>query len=305
MAKPVKERARKGQVKVEKCKPSGRNEEPHRRDRVHPVVQDCGRNEKQQGRQTKNCTDYATGVVSPITGRFGLFMHGELGRPTGSMADAAPHRSEKRWPTRRLYNQNPRGMKKEGVPEGPLRPCCVGGHIAPRRPRLQLAAARRAHPTAQSDVQLHVENFKPHRFGERAIVKGLKLAFFLAVLSPERIPFFAVLRRWNVDLPVDVFARLATMRAPNRLNGLIAAEGLAALDTCPRAFAQWSMSTNGTHARRRPERSGKRRATKDHCDTPAAGIESEGVRRMDAAALRACAVVRRCVMNRARSKYDR
>ena len=171
------------------------------------------------------------------------------------MADAAPHRSEKRWPTRRLYNQNPRGMKKEGVPEGPLRPCCVGGHIAPRRPRLQLAAARRAHPTAQSDVQLHVENFKPHRFGERAIVKGLKLAFFLAVLSPERIPFFAVLRRWNVDLPVDVFARLATMRAPNRLNGLIAAEGLAALDTCPRAFAQWSMSTNGRFLRHRPRQS--------------------------------------------------
>ena len=33
-----------------------------------------------------------------------------------------------------------------------------------------------------------------------------------------------------------------------------------------------------------PDRSGKRRATKDHCDTPAAGSEPEGVRRMDAAA---------------------
>ncbi len=34
-------------------------------------------------------------------------------RPTGCVADAAPDRSERRWPTRRLYNESPRGMKKK------------------------------------------------------------------------------------------------------------------------------------------------------------------------------------------------
>lgn len=49
-------------------------------------------------------------------------------------------------------------------------------------------------PTPESDVQLHIEDFKLNGFGERAIVKRLKLAFFFAVLPPKRIPFFAILR---------------------------------------------------------------------------------------------------------------
>jgi len=48
----------------------------------------------------------------------------------------------------------------------------------------------------------------------------------------------------------------------------------------PRSTAAHFCSPNGWHCRRRPERSGKGRATKDHCDTAAAGSESEGVRRL-------------------------
>jgi len=42
----------------------------------------------------------------------------------------------------------------------------------------------------------------------------------------------------------------------------------------------YSGTANGKHARPRPGRSGKGRATKQHCDTPAVGSESEGVRRL-------------------------
>lgn len=87
------------------------------------------------------------------------------------------------------------------------------------------------------NVKLHVEDFKSHRFGERAIAVGLKLAFFSAILLPKRIPVLAVPWRWNVYFPMDVFARLATVRAPNRVNGLVAAKRLATVDACPRAIA--------------------------------------------------------------------
>jgi len=62
-------------------------------------------------------------------------------------------------------------------------------------------------------------------------------------------------------------------------------------------------AANGTHARRRPERSGKRWATKDHCDTPAAGSESEGVSGMDAGSQRACGVRRSfCALRTAKQR---
>ena len=105
---------------------------------------------------------------------------------------------------------------------------------------------------------MHVEYFERHRFSERAIVKRLKLEFLSAVFPPERVPFFTFLSGGNVDLPVNVFAGDAAMRAGNRVNGLVAAESLAAVDACPCAIAQRSISHNGRVLRHRSKRSERR-----------------------------------------------
>ena len=113
----------------------------------------------------------------------------------------------------------------------------------------QLRAARTAQTNQDRTFNLHVEYFERHRFSERAIVKRLKLEFLSAVFPPESVPFFTFLSGGNVDLPVNVFAGDAAMRAGNRVNGLVAAESLAAVDAYPRAIAQRSMSHNGRYLR--------------------------------------------------------
>ena len=108
-------------------------------------------------------------------------------------------------------------------------------------------------------ADMHVQNLKGHFITQVAIIIRLKLPLLLTVSTPEIIPFLPILGGWDVDFPVNVFARLTALSALNRLNALVATKCLAAVDACPGSVAHLPfMFSNGLHARRRPHQGTQR-----------------------------------------------
>ena len=94
-----------------------------------------------------------------------------------------------------------------------------------------------------------------------------KQALLFAILRPKHDPLLLLFRTWNVNLPVDVFARLVANRARQILHRLISTVRLSAFNADPCAIAHLFLpNATGQPRDERLSKTEKGRAIALRCD---------------------------------------